>query len=52
MFKEPIISEDEPCLRGDLAVHGIWEAQREALCDILVVDMMLPPMPPDPYYQF
>lgn len=26
--KEPIISEDEPCFRDDLAVRGTWKAQK------------------------
>ncbi|KAL1450485.1 hypothetical protein WDU94_002849 [Cyamophila willieti] len=40
--KEPIINEDGPGLRGDLAVRGVWEAQREALFDIRVVDTDAP----------
>ena len=42
VVKEPIISEEEPCLRGDLAVRGVWEAQREALFDIRIVDTDAP----------
>ncbi|KAL1448457.1 hypothetical protein WDU94_000540, partial [Cyamophila willieti] len=40
--KEPIISEVPPGLRGDLAVRGPWEAQREALFDIRVIDTDAP----------
>ncbi|KAI5735626.1 hypothetical protein M8J77_020728 [Diaphorina citri] len=39
---EPIITEEAPGLRGDLAVRGVWEAQREALFDIRVVDTDAP----------
>uniref|UniRef100_A0A8D8W759 Reverse transcriptase domain-containing protein n=3 Tax=Cacopsylla melanoneura TaxID=428564 RepID=A0A8D8W759_9HEMI len=40
--KEPIISEEAPGLRGDLAVRGVWEAQREALFDVRVMDTDAP----------
>lgn len=42
VVKEPIISEESPGLRGDLAVRGVWEAQREALFDVRVVDTDAP----------
>lgn len=38
VVKEPINSENEPGLQGVLAVRGVWEAQRDVLFNIRVVD--------------
>jgi hypothetical protein len=40
--KEPIITEGNCGLRGDLSCRGVWDAQREALFDIRVVDTDAP----------
>lgn len=39
---EPIFNEEGPFLPGDLAIHGVWEAQREALFDVRVSDADAP----------
>lgn len=39
---EPIITEGDLGLRGDLSCRGVWNAQREALFDIRVVDTDAP----------
>lgn len=41
VVKETIISEEEPYLRGDLAIREVWEALNDALFDILFVDTPL-----------
>lgn len=40
--KEPLISETDGGLRADLSCRGVWDAQREALFDIRVVDTDAP----------
>lgn len=42
VVKEPIISEGDFGLRGDLSCRGVWDAQKEALFDIRVVDTDAP----------
>ena len=43
VIKEPVVREGDPAsndpgLRLDLGIHGVWQPQVEALLDIKVID--------------